>query len=453
MTALPEWDIASDAELVSAAAAGDRLAFAGIYDRYADRLHDFCIGMLRDRDGAADCVQDAFCIAATRLTQLADPDKLRPWLYAIARNEALRCIRARRREQVTDELPEAASAEPGPEILAAQSELADLVTQAAGGLSDRDRTVLDLAYRHGLDGPELAAALNVSPGTANRTVSRLRQTVEHSLGALLVARQARAATDACADLLAILAGWDGRFTALIRKRIARHIESCPACEEQRRRLVNPVALLGAAPVLIPAPSWLRERTLHRIGLVAYTTTLRSPPGGPAVGGRAAGGDTPTGAADTRLRPTRRLVLGALLLVLLIGALVLRCGRLEQRDTSVSPAVVSATAPTPAPSAVSPAGSSAYSPPPAPPPTSAETMATTPIITTPQAPPLITRQIVTAQTTAPTPPPAPSVTSSSRPATTPATSIRSVTPPTTSIAHHGNGGGGGTRSGTGAAGRG
>jgi RNA polymerase sigma factor (sigma-70 family) len=438
MTALPEWDIASDAELVSAAAAGDRLAFAGIYDRYADRLHDFCIGMLRDRDAAADCVQDAFCIAAARLNQLADPDKLRPWLYAIARNEALRCIRARRREQVTDELPEAASAEPGPETLAAQGELADLITQATGGLSDRDRTVLDLAYRHGLDGPELAAALNVSPGTANRTVSRLRQTVEHALGALLVARQARAATDACAELRAILAGWDGRFTALMRKRIARHIESCPACEEQRRRLVNPAALLGAAPVLIPAPSWLRERTLNRIDLVAYTTTL--PPGGSAVGGRATGGDIPAGAG---VRRTRRLVLGALLLVLLIGALVLRCSRLEQRDTSVSPAVVSTTAPTP--TAVAPAGSSAYSPPPTPPPTSAETMATTPIITTPQAPPLITPQIVTAQTTAVAPPPAPSVTSSSRRATTtPATSVRSVTPPTTSIAHHG-GGGGGSRS--------
>jgi RNA polymerase sigma factor (sigma-70 family) len=440
MTALPEWDIASDAELVSAAAAGDRLAFAGIYDRYADRLHDFCIGMLRDRDAAADCVQDAFCIAATRLNQLADPDKLRPWLYAIARNEALRSIRARRREHVTDELPEAASAEPGPETLAAQGELADLITQATGGLSDRDRTVLDLAYRHGLDGPELAAALNVSPGTANRTVSRLRQTVEHALGALLVARQARAATDACAELRTILAGWDGRFTALMRKRIARHIESCPACEEQRRRLVNPAALLGAAPVLIPAPSWLREHTLNRIDLVAYTTTLPSPPGGSAVGGRATGGDIPAGAG---VRRTRRLVLGALLLVLLIGALVLRCSRLEQRDTSVSPAVVSTTAPTP--TAVSPAGSSAYSPPQAPPPTSAETIATTPIITTPQAPPPITTQIITAQTTAVAPPPAPSVTSSSRPATTtPATSIRSVTPPTTSIAHHG-GGGGGSRS--------
>jgi hypothetical protein len=240
-----------------------------------------------------------------------------------------------------------------------------------------------------------------------------------------VARQARATTDACAELRAILAGWDGRFTALMRKRIARHIESCPACEQQRRRLVNPVALLGGAPVFIPAPSWL---------LVAYTTTLPSMPGGSVVGGPAAGADTPTAGADARVRRTRRLVVGALLLVLLIGALVLRCSRLEQRDTSVSPAVVSATAPPPAPSVVSPAESSVYGPPPATTPTNAET------ITTPQAPPLITSQIVTAQTTAAAPPPAPSVTSSSRPATTaPVTSVRSVAPPTTSIAHHGGGG--------------
>ena len=35
-------DSRSDAELVAAAVAGDRGAFAAIYDRYADRLHDFC---------------------------------------------------------------------------------------------------------------------------------------------------------------------------------------------------------------------------------------------------------------------------------------------------------------------------------------------------------------------------------------------------------------------------
>ena len=267
-TALSNWDIVSDAELARAAAAGDRRAFAMIYDRYADRLHDFCVGMVRDRDAAADCVQDVFCNAATQLPKLRDPDRLRPWLYAIARNEALRCIRKRRREQASDDLPEAASHEAGPDTLAARNELANLISEAAGGLSDRDRTVLELAYRHGLDGPELANALEVSPGNANRMVSRLRETIETSLGALLVARRAQHAAKACAELSAILAGWDGRFSVLMRKRISRHIESCPTCEDERRRLVNPVALLGGVPVFIPAPDWLRDHTLGQIKLTS-----------------------------------------------------------------------------------------------------------------------------------------------------------------------------------------
>src|SRR3954453_13708646 len=99
-------DAADDGDLALAAARGDGRAFAAIYDRYADRLFDFCVGMLRDRDDAADCVQDAFCTAAPRLRQLRDADKLRPWLYAIARNEALRRLRDRRRETLSDELPE-----------------------------------------------------------------------------------------------------------------------------------------------------------------------------------------------------------------------------------------------------------------------------------------------------------------------------------------------------------
>ena len=275
MTALPDWDIVSDAELACAAAAGDRRAFASIYDRYADRLHDFCIGMLRDREAAADCVQDVFCHAATRLSQLREADKLRPWLYAIARNEALRCIRSRNRERTYDEVPETESGEAGPDTLAARSELANLIAEAAGGLSDRDRSVLELAYRHGLDGPELAEALGVSAANAKKMTQRLRETIERSLGALLVSRRVRSNPAACPELGEILDGWDGQFSVLMRKRIARHIESCAVCDEERSRLVNPVALLGGTPVFIPAPAWLRDRTLDQINLTASSTPIGS----------------------------------------------------------------------------------------------------------------------------------------------------------------------------------
>ncbi|MGH8967094.1 MAG: RNA polymerase sigma factor, partial [Actinomycetes bacterium] len=78
----------SDTDLVTGALAGDRDAFAAIYDRYADRLHDFCWSVLRDRDEAADAVQDTFVLAAQRLAQLNDPERLRSWLYAVARSVA-----------------------------------------------------------------------------------------------------------------------------------------------------------------------------------------------------------------------------------------------------------------------------------------------------------------------------------------------------------------------------
>jgi RNA polymerase sigma factor (sigma-70 family) len=272
-TAVAHWDVTeppdSDAELARASAAGDKRAFAQIYDRYADRLYDFCAGMLADRDGAADCVQDVFCIAATELAKLRDADRLRPWLYSIARNEALRRIRQRRRETPSEELPETESGEPGPETLATRLELGDLIAEAAGGLSDRDRAVLELAFRHGLNGPDLAEALGVTPSNANTIVHRLRTTIERSLGALLVARQVRT-TGECDELATILDGWDGHFNVLVRKRISRHIESCHICDGERRRLVTPAALLGVAPVFIPAPEWLRERTLGEIQLTSAT---------------------------------------------------------------------------------------------------------------------------------------------------------------------------------------
>ena len=152
-------------------------------------------------------------------------------------------------------------------------QLASLVAEAAGGLSDRDRLVLELTYRHGLDGPELAEALGVSQSNANTLVYRLRDTIERCLGALLVSRRVQRNPARCPELAALLHGWDGRFTILMRKRISRHIESCPRCEQERRRLVSPVALLGGAPVFIPAPAWLRDRTMGEVGLTSSATGM------------------------------------------------------------------------------------------------------------------------------------------------------------------------------------
>lgn len=354
MTALPDWDM-SDAELAEAAITGDRGAFAEIYDRYSSRLFDFCVGMLRDRESAADCVQDTFCTAAARLSSLRDLGKLRPWLYAIARNEALRRIRERRREQPSDELPDTVSAEPGPEALAARTELAALIAQAAAGLSSRDREILDLAYRHGLDGPEIAEALGTSAATTRTLLHRLRETVERSLGAVLVARHARSGRG-CAELRESLKDWDGEFTVLLRKRVARHIESCTECSEDRRGMVNPAALLGAgAVVFLPAPILLREKTLNEVQLTCASTPLV-----------AVVPDAPSGGFGARVLHSRSMIPVALS----VGVLGLTLGLFVVWPSSPpptrSPAVVTGAVTVPqhgvsgAPSAPAPVGRSVNS---------------------------------------------------------------------------------------------
>lgn len=382
MTAVPHWELVgprdSDADLVRASLAGDRSAFAQMYDRYADSLHDFCVGMLRDRDGAADCVQDAFCIAATRLPQLREPDKLRPWLYSIVRNEALRALRERRRETPSEELPDETSNEPGPETLAARTELADLIAEAAGGLSERDQTVLELAYRHGLDGPELAEALGVSHTNAHTMLVRLRDTIERSLGALLVARGVRSNPAGCSELATILDGWDGHFNVLMRKRVARHIESCPTCDDERHRLVSPAALLGAAPPLVPAPTWLRERTLGDIRLAPTSTPI-------------ADDDPQSTSPDERDKHGVRLPI-ALFLGLLLVSVGVTVVWLNQQNPNVAPVDLTGTMPA-TPSASAPPTGGGVGPIPSGPPSATPTTTLTDVPLPP------------AQTTVTTEPPA------------------------------------------------
>jgi len=82
-----------DRALVAAIITGDPDGLAEAYDRYAVPLYTYCRFMLPDPHPSADAagaVADTFLIAVSGLTGLRDRDRLRSWLYAVARNECLR---------------------------------------------------------------------------------------------------------------------------------------------------------------------------------------------------------------------------------------------------------------------------------------------------------------------------------------------------------------------------
>jgi RNA polymerase sigma factor (sigma-70 family) len=247
----------TDRELVAELLDGGARSLGAVFERYGDRIHDYCWSILRSPHDAADITQETFLLAAERVGQLRDPDKLRPWLYAIARSECLR--RMRDRSTPVDDLTYL-SEDDTTSLPAEQAELASLVQEAAAGLDPRDRAVLDLQLRHGLEGEELADALGVKASHAYVLVGRVRSRVERSLIALLVARRGR---KDCEELAALLRTWDGSLSPLLRKRVARHIYQCDTCERTKAAVASPLALLGAVP-FVPAPAQLRARLVSHV---------------------------------------------------------------------------------------------------------------------------------------------------------------------------------------------
>jgi RNA polymerase sigma factor (sigma-70 family) len=254
-----------DSEVVAAVVAGNPEGLAEAYDRYASPLYTYCRSLLREPADAADAVQDTFVIAASRLAELRDPNRLRPWLYAVARNECHRRLRARTVQVTTplDEMPDVTDTSADVSGEAERDELRTLLRSAVRGLNSGEQDLIELQLRQGLDAAEIAAVLGVSRNHAHALLSRTRDQLEISLGALLVARSGR---KDCTALNTMLADWDGQLNVLMRKRINRHIENCPACTERKKRELAPALLLGLAPLAaLPTaavPPGLREQVLR-----------------------------------------------------------------------------------------------------------------------------------------------------------------------------------------------
>ena len=249
-----------DPEVVAAIVAGDPVGLAEAYDKYAVPLHSYCRSLLREPADAADAVQDTFLVATAKLRSLRDPGKLRSWLYAVARNECLRRLRAGHALSTLEEAADMPTQTAEVSIAAERAELQALVRAAIDGLNPGERDIIELSLVHELDADELAEALGVSRNHAHAQLSRARSQLERSLGALVVARTGRRA---CPVLEAMLTGWDGQMTVLMRKRISRHIEQCDVCGERKRRELTPALFAGAMPMIALLPGF-REQLLRML---------------------------------------------------------------------------------------------------------------------------------------------------------------------------------------------
>ncbi len=172
LSALTPSDPSRAHRTISAAAAGDRDAFARLYADYFRMVHAILLGRVPRRD-VDDLVQDVFLTVFTRLKGLRDPAAFGGWLATIARNRATDHLR-QTREQV--ELPEEM---PGGEPIPADT---FAVLGAVRHLPDAYRETLLMRLVEGMSGAEIAERTGLTPGSVrvnlHRGMTLLREKLE-----------------------------------------------------------------------------------------------------------------------------------------------------------------------------------------------------------------------------------------------------------------------------------
>jgi RNA polymerase sigma factor (sigma-70 family) len=163
---------------VASAAQGDAAALAAIVARHHDDMARVCAVICSDPQLAEDAVQSAWPIAWRRLGTLRDPQRLRPWLIAIAVNEARQIQRRERRRQVVE-----IRVAPLPTHGAHDDAIAvaDLGV-ALRRLSADDRALLAMRYLAGLNSTEIGDTLGITASAVRSRLERLLARLRLELG-------------------------------------------------------------------------------------------------------------------------------------------------------------------------------------------------------------------------------------------------------------------------------
>lgn len=156
--------------LVARAADGDEAAFAEIVATHHADLRRVAFMVTGEARLADEAVAAAWVRAWRHLGSLRDPARLRPWLVAVAANEARQLARTAQRRRVREIAPdERIPGGPDPALRVGDLDLA----AALAKLSPDDRALLSLRYVAGLNATELAQATGRSPSGTRVRLMRL----------------------------------------------------------------------------------------------------------------------------------------------------------------------------------------------------------------------------------------------------------------------------------------
>ncbi|CAL2064963.1 RNA polymerase sigma factor [Streptomyces murinus] len=292
-------DAVETAALVIAAREGDAAAQDALISAYLPLVYNIVGRALNGSVDVDDVVQETMLRALDGLGGLRAPERFRSWLVAIAMNQVRSHWQDRQSAPATVE--EAYDlADPGADFVdltVVQLQLSGQRQETAHAtrwLEPDDRGLLSLWWLEcagELTRAEVAAALELTPEHTAVRVQRMKAQLE----AARVVVRALDARPRCEELRSVLAAWDGKPSALWRKRIARHARGCSRCSGLWSGLMPAEGLLAGLALVAAAPGLLAAlRSASAFAGMApvaadFPFDASAGPGGPGSGGGSASG--------------------------------------------------------------------------------------------------------------------------------------------------------------------
>jgi RNA polymerase sigma factor (sigma-70 family) len=157
-------NLPTDSDLVGKALAGDREAFACLYDRYARLVRAVVYRVAFDWSMVQDLTQECFLRAYKNLARLREPDQFGRWMVGIARQvakERKRTIRRDRHRYIGDYALEV-SVDSDVACAIESAEEAELMLRRLAELPERERLAIHAFFLEECNAKQTADLLGLS---------------------------------------------------------------------------------------------------------------------------------------------------------------------------------------------------------------------------------------------------------------------------------------------------
>jgi RNA polymerase sigma-70 factor, ECF subfamily len=237
----------TDADLITAARAGDRAAIDELLARYEPSIYRFGLRMCGDEDAAREVLQETLLAAFRYLPGFRGDATLSTWLYQIARSF---CIKARRGRHPTRSIDEEGAAElvdpaPAPDARVHAREIGERLASAIARLTADQREVLILRDVEGLSAEQAAQVAGIEVGALKSRLHRARIALRAELASAL---GDDTLAEPCPELAHELSAYAGaEIDQATCVQIERHLTTCARCAGACDALKRTVSLCRRLP--------------------------------------------------------------------------------------------------------------------------------------------------------------------------------------------------------------